>query len=239
MKIKKVGSMSIVLVVFLLVGLVLSVIGIVQFKQHIDFNKTMPETEAIITEIKSHRSYSNGKSKKYHDVYISYRTEDGDKEKAKLNYYTSSMNEGDVVKIHYNPDRPGEIKTKKYTTEIVMVLIGVVFTALGVGFTVGAVKKSNRKKFLKKEGIVSQALITGYDFDTSLEVNGNNPLMLICEIKDEYTGAVHRYYSESSFDDLTLYINSYVTVYVNPSDPDEGYVDLDSLTENVQLKEGI
>lgn len=235
MKFKKNNVLGILSVVFASIGVLMMLISAVIFFNHYRFNKTTPETEAVIEEIKTsvHRR-SNGKRRTDHDVYVSYVVDDKSYYR-ELGYYNSGMREGDTVYVHYDPADPNKIKTNSYIGEIVVFPMGVFFAGMGGIFAAFEIKKSKRKKFLIQNGIRTLATVTDIVTDTSTTVNGRHPNMIRCEIVDDYTGQIRSYTSDSSFNDYSVYLGMPVNIYVNPTDPNEAYVDTQSLVEQSMI----
>ena len=232
MKFRKNNIWVMLSVVFGGIGILMSLISAVIFVDHYHFNKSTPEVSAVIEEIKTTtRRKSDGKRTTDHDVYVSY-TVDGTEYYNELGYYSSGMHEGDTISVHYSPENPDKIKTNSYVGELIVFPMGVLFAGIGAAFCAVEIKRSKKRKFLIENGIRTLATVTEVLTDYSTTVNGKHPDMIKCEVVDEYTGQIHSYTSESSFNDCSVYKGMPVNIYVNPSNPEEAYVDIESLVEN-------
>ncbi len=227
MKFKPNNIMGMIGGVFLGIGVFLGVVAGGTFAVHNSFTKNNPSTNAIIEDIRR----DSGGSSSDNDVFVKYEV--GEKEYYnELGYYSSTMREGDLVKIYYKSDNPDIIQADTYLGEIITGSMGLLFGAIGLIFLVIFNKQRKRLKNLFENGIRAEALVTGVLLDRTTTVNGRHPFYLTCQITNTVTGVVNTYNSESTFSDLTPYIGQTVTVYTNPSDTKDAYVDIKSLVEN-------
>lgn len=222
MKFKKNNASEVIGILFTVMGLALIIGAVCSFITGISFNSKMPETTAIITDIVRH--------KKSHTVWIEY-TVDGNTYEKSLGYYSSSMNIGDEVKIHYDPSNPSRFKKVGYIHNIIIIFFGDIFGGIGIWFAAKSIKDKKRKKFLIDNGTVVYATIKEVMKDRSTKVNGRHPYMIRCEVYDQYSQQILSYTSESCFNDLYSFIGADVKVYVDPASPSNAYVDIQSLVE--------
>lgn len=228
MKIKHTGISFIIFgAVFLSVGLLTIGIGIGMFASYQSFKRTAVETDAIITDIDVYRRSSGGESKTSRIVWIRYGF-DGEEYENTLGYYSSGMRKGDSVKIYVNPDNPSDIKANSILAEIILILMGLPFSAVGGGFIISSVKKSILKKSLLTDGEQMSGIITNVYPDTSIKINGRNPFKADCKVVDPYSGETYLYSSEGVMNDISCLVGASVTVYVDRGDRSRYYVDIES-----------
>lgn len=213
--------------IFLGIGLLMSVIGGIVFAGHTSFNQNNPSANAIIKEI----HISRGSRNTTHHVYVSYEVGNSEYYN-ELGYYRSGMHKGDLIEIHYLESNPNVIKTSEYVVEMIVIPMGLVFAVPGAVLIGISAKKKKRIKNLIANGIRADAVITDIQTDRTTTVNGRHPIYLTCQITNEVTGITTTYKSESTFDSLEQYIGHTVTVYANPADTSDAYVDLDSLVND-------
>lgn len=226
---KKVGSASsIVGWSFFIIGVVFAAIGVMMHVHNTNFKENALTTNGTIIDI---RTYTDSDGDTSHDVFVEYYV-DGVLYDGELNYYTSSMEEGDSVKIYYDPNNPGDFIGEDSTVGlIIFVIIGSVFALIGIGFVASAIiTKSKRKRVLGYNFIV-QANISGFNFNKNVTINGVHPYILTATIISPYDGLIYTFKSESIMTDLTPILQAYniktVPVYVNPQNYKEYYVDID------------
>lgn len=118
--------------IFFLFCLMLLGIGVyVQFIQ----TKNYIETEAVITRIETvHR-----KGKRSHDVYIQFTVDDQSYE-GRSNVYKASFNEGDTVKVYYDPDDPSHFRVDAGILGWVFIAVAAVFVVVSAKLLFGKPK---------------------------------------------------------------------------------------------------
>lgn len=227
--IKKVSPVGIIGWVFLIFGVLFSVFGAFSYVSEQDFKKTALTTNGTIYDIVS---YSDSDGDTSYDVYVEFYV-DGQLYNGKLNYYYSSMDEGDSLTIYYNPEDPSDFVGDGSSTGLILfVVLGGIFGLVGVGMiTSQVIKKTKRKKVMAFNNII-QANITSFDINNNVTVNGRHPYILIATVMSPYDGLIYTFKSDSIWNDMTPLFQNYnittVPVYVNPQNYKEYYVDIDS-----------
>jgi hypothetical protein len=105
--------------------------------------------------------------------------------------------------------------------------MGLIFFVVGMAFLIRMIKAGMKAKKLVQNGSRIYAKITGVCADTSIVINGRNPFYAICEYEDPYTLEKKTFKSKSFDTDLNRAIGTTVTVYVDQTNRDLYYVDLD------------
>lgn len=232
MKVKKTNGFMVMFgSIFLIVGLITILSGIGMFVSFLSFKSTAVETQAVITDIETSKTRSNGKTNISHTVFIAY-TFEGMQYDNMLGYYSSGMREGQAIKIYVDPESPTNIRSNSLMAEILMIVVGLPFTILGMGFVVSTVRKAKVKKKLVRDGEKMIGFITGVVLDRSLRINGKHPYKAEVEVIDPMTGEKYLYSSEGILQDITWLTGESVTVYVDAADKSRYYVDIVAAMEN-------
>lgn len=116
-----------------LIGIGLIVLAVLAFNESKKREqRCTEEILAIISRIDSYSIRRNGRRRTEHDVYIEYTYADKMYE-TELKHYTSTMDEGDTVKIYVNPSNPEEIyhKSSSIAACIILIILGIVFFVSG------------------------------------------------------------------------------------------------------------
>lgn len=232
MKVKKTNGFMVMLgSIFLIVGLITMLSGIGMFVSFLSFKSTAVETQAVITDIETAKTRNNGKTNISHTVFIAY-TFEGMQYDNMLGYYSSGMREGQEIKIYVDPESPTNIRSNSLMAEILMIVMGLPFTILGMGFVVSTVRKAAAKKKLMRDGEKMIGFITGVVLDRSLQINGKHPYKAEVEVIDPMTGEKYLYSSEGILQNITWLTGESVTVYVDAADKSRYYVDIVAAMEN-------
>lgn len=226
---KKVASFPLILgIAFFIAGMIFVSVGVAVHISDANFKESALTTTGTIIDI---RSSTDSDGDTDYDVVVEFIVK-GQRYSGKLNYYFSSMDEGDTLTIYYNPDNPNDFMGENSVTGlIILIIFGGVFALIGLGFVIsGFMSKAKRKRVLGYNFII-KANISSFDLNTRLTVNGKHPYILTATIMSPYDGLMYTFKSDSIWTDLTLIIENYniktVPVYVNPQNYKEYYVDLD------------
>lgn len=116
-----------------------------------------------------------------------------------------------------------------WVAPVVLASVGIPFFMVGLGFVIAVKVMDKKKNRLLQHGKKIYAEVTGSQIVYQVAVNGRHPNRLECRYTDEFTGDVFLYSSRNIFGDTYPYVGQQVAVYVNPDDPADYYVDVDSL----------
>lgn len=224
-------------VFFLLVGSGLIVGGVVIRNYSNEFFKSANSTTATIDRIERYRD-SDGESE--YDVFVSYEAEGQYFDDIELDFYSSSMYQGQQLTVYYQSTRPNIIRTKVDTFFIFAMLIGMggLFAFIGLILSIiGFVIKP--KQELKTTGICYNATVTDIIEQKNVTVNGQHPYCVDCLAHNHHTGQQMLFRSKSILDDSMLHNLTTVPVYVDPKNPKKYYVDVDGAIEELKQKENI
>ncbi|MGN0667041.1 MAG: DUF3592 domain-containing protein [Huintestinicola sp.] len=133
--------------IFMLFGAAFSIMAVVMILIAVsntvkwnDFRKTAVATDARITNIQVSRQHTGKKTKVYHDVYITYEYNDEEYDDM-LSYYSSGMNEGDIVTIYVDPEDPRKNMSDPGIILIISAVMFIVFGGIGASFFVYEIRR--------------------------------------------------------------------------------------------------
>ena len=221
---------------FTFIGLITLGLGVWLYINTQSFKENAKQTEARIIDIQS--EYRNEDID--YNVYVTFNV-DGKIYYGELNYYTSSMNIGDQVKIYYDPDNPNNFRSNNFEIGIIIAgIIGFAFTAIGLIFLIINIRKSMVQKRVIKYNYLIEADIKNVELKSNISINGRHPYILIATAISPKNGMLHIFESEYFFEDIkyNLQANNIrkVLVYVNPNNYDKYYVNIDTLKSNYGIK---
>jgi len=222
---------KVIMTVFILIGLIFIISGVLIFKASENFKKNGIETTAVITDIVRYNDESS--------VYIKYIVNDKEYNQ-KLNYYTSNMHIGQTLKIYYDSDNPNRIQSTGGTVVLVAVFggIGGVFFLIGIIVLGVNVRRKKLNKRLVENGRKIYADLYEIVINGSYRVNRRHPYNITCKWQDKSSGILYLFKSENIwFDPSSIIEEKNITklpVYVDENDFKKYYVEIDSIVEKVQ-----
>lgn len=218
--------------VFLFVGIVLSGAGIFISIAGQRFRERAEEITAVITDISAYRD-SDGDL--HHDVLVEYTVGGKLYEGVELNYYSSSMRDGQEITVLCDPDDPMHIQSEKGQIFLCVLLtgMGILFVVIGLIPIVVIRQKAVRKKKLRETGRRLYAAVEEIVQNTSYSVNGRHPYLIYCIYRDDYADKVYRFRSGNVWTDpaSVLHPEDLIPVYVDERDYQHYYVDAESVLE--------
>lgn len=192
--------------VFAFVGITLIISSFKIGKVASSFMETAKETTGTIVMIADN---VNNDGEVYHNVVVEYKVK-GRTYKEKSNYYSSSMREGQSIKIYYDPDNPRNIQTggdKASSLAFwIMFFMGAVFTCVGVVPLLSGILKKSNTAALKKNGELEYCKIISIDQDTTVSVNGRYSDRITFERTNPDTGESGTYRSQRIWEDVYQYV---------------------------------
>lgn len=147
-----------------------------------------------------------------------------------------SVNE--PVTVFYDPRQPYKAVLNSsgslWGASIVLFVLGVAFTAPGIGFFVWRGASDRKNAWLHRNGRRIQAEITGVKRDTALTVNGKNPYRILCEWLDPESNETHVFQSGHIWYDPANYLmGRTLEVLVDPNNPHRYTVETSFLPKRV------
>lgn len=229
---KKKSGVILVFSIFLIVGIVFVAVGIGVLYSGIRFRKNAVETRAVITDIQTHRSGDDT----HHSVWVEYEYDGKVYKDVRLNEYNSGMYTGKEITILVDPKNPQKASTEYGLIFAggVFLLMGVIFSCVGIIPIIVGIKRSSLQKQLIAGGRSIFAKVESITHNTSYRVNGRSPYVVYCTYQDEYKGVVYRFKSDNIWQNPEYFLQpgSDVRVYVNGEDYSKYYVDVESMIEN-------
>ena len=223
--------------IFAVVGLVLLAVGVVLTARR------PPEedriyTQATIVSIEQrygHDSFNSNRNSE-HLVIVEYEV-DGQRYAEKLDYYSSSMREGDAVQIYTVPGRPDEPRSKAGDTMLTALLCGLggLFALVGLILVIRQTLRRSRDARLKETGqrVYADYVQTKYLY--LLRINGRSPYVIECSWTDRETQKTYRFQSEYLFDDPKPALERKgvrtIPVYIDPARPERYAMDLSGILD--------
>lgn len=164
-----------------------------------------------------------------HKVYVTYTFEGRTYERVRLNLYTSGMHIGKEITLLCDPQNPSRIRSESgiYIASVILLVMGCVFFCVGFIPLIFIIKKKINHKKLLTDGRVLYATVERIDINRNYWVNGQNPYIIYCTWKDEYTNVLHHFRSENLWTDpsIVFQVGSQINVYVDANDFGKYYVD--------------
>jgi hypothetical protein len=140
---------------------------------------------------------------------------------------------GAHVRLLYDPAHPEQARidsfTERWLAQLVLLLVGVVFTPVGLALVVARIRAAVLRRWLVRHGTRVQARFGGVERDASLRVNGRNPWRIACEWTDPTSHKAYMFRSESVWFDPAPFVHGDLEVWINPADPTQHFVDLSFL----------
>lgn len=216
--------------IFFIIGLVFAIIGGVRYADHKSFMKTAETTWAEVTDIDEDVYYRKGRRRTSHYAWVEYIVDDIIYNQ-KLDTYNSSMYIGADIEVYYDPADPSNVRTGSKAFEIVFVSMGGGFMVLGGVFLIIVIAKNKKVKYLKQNGEVLMGTIVNITQNMAVRINGRHPFKAEVEVKNPFDSEIYLYSSENINADISQFIGSQVTVYVDKTKKSKYYVDMNELFE--------
>jgi uncharacterized protein DUF3592 len=171
----------------------------------------------------SSSSGNQGPSWSYYP-HIRFQTTDGQK----IDFVSStgsnppSYSVNEPVNVLYDPQQPYTASLNSFGSlwgaTIVLVILGVAFTAPGIGWFLWKSVSDRKNAWLQQNGRRIQAEITRVELDRSLTVNGANPYRIQCQWLDPERNEMHVFHSSHIWYNPTNYITGKtLEVLVDPN----------------------
>lgn len=228
---KKNNVATIIFSIFTAVGIVFILAAAFIWGNEMQFRRSAVEVTGEIVDIVTGYEYRNSSRDRRisHEVYVTYTFEGETYERVRLNEYSSSMYKGKSITLLCDPKNPGRVKTEfgAYLALFLVGGIGILFSCIGIIPLIIFHRKKVQKKRLLANGRVLHATVERIDINRALSVNGQNPYVIYCTWKDEYTDVLYRFKSENLWTDPGHVFNegSEIAVYVDGKDYSKYYVD--------------
>lgn len=203
---------------FLGVGVLLFIVAFICAVFSWNTKRDAEEVAGIITDI--------GNS----NVTVSYSL-NGQQYDTTINEYSSSMAEGEKIRLYVNRENPHKVRTGEllYLSTFIFCIVGVPFVVMGIVFLLVVVRRKKKQQYLMQNGRKIFAEVTGGSRNYHYDVNGKHPWKLECKYDDPSTGAVYLFASGNIWTDPQFYVGQQIAVYVEGENYKKYYVDVESL----------
>lgn len=215
--------------IFLVIGLGLLIGSYFTIQHTRHFLATAVPVPGVVVENVYRESSSNnnqGPSWSYYP-HVRFRTNNGQEIDFVSNTGSSppSYSVNERVTVLYDPQQPYKASINSFGSlwlaSMVLVILGVVFTAPGVGLMIWKSAADKKSAWLRQNGRRIQADITGVELNTSLTVNGVNPYRITCQWLDPARNEMHVFHSSNIWYDPATFVEGKKTleVMVDPNNP--------------------
>lgn len=218
-------TISIVGILFLLIGIVLLIVGGAVTATRVPESQRV-YVPATIVRIDSYRD-SDGDTE--HDVYISYEAE-GQQFEREVNFYSSSYYEGKVIEVYYEAGNPGKINVKggDLVMQIALFAAGVVFGL--VGFLLLKSNRSGSRKLMESGTLIQTEYV---ETRSGIMVNNRPTYYIVSRWNDYESGKEYSFKSTVLWQDPSYALAQQgirsIPVYIKPGNPKQYYMDLNGV----------
>lgn len=221
--------------IFLIVALALMVGGTATLINAISQKNNYVKISTRISDV---NRYVDDEGEVKYNVYVDYTFEGKEYEDVKLGSYSSRMEEGQVKYVFCNKNNPRKIVSNKnslFIAPIALMAFGLIFMAVSIIPLIKHYKRKNMHENVKESGTKIKCYITEVELDTSYKVN-DEYVNEIIHCKSVDSSQTQLYKSEPFKKGSGLKVNDIVYVYVNSSNSEEYWVDLNSYTGEQYLQ---
>ncbi|WEJ73075.1 hypothetical protein [Pseudomonas sp. PSE14] len=121
-------------------------------------------------------------------------------------------------------------RTQEAMSVAVLVILGVVFLAIGGGIILAGRWKAARIAYLQQNGVLVSADFQSVEINQSVSVNGRNPYVIVCQWLNKETSELHLFESDNIWFDPSDYIErDTIEVLVDRGNPSKYHVDISFL----------
>lgn len=180
------------------VGIAMLIGGIFVYRSNQQFLQSSLKSTGTITGLDLKQSSD---SSSYYPV-VQFRT----LENQIINFTSSvgsnpaSYQVGETVEVNYNPTNPTSAKINDFTSNWLGVLalgfIGAIFTFSGGIFLSNIIRFNRKKKWLLQYGKKISSEFKKVEINTSFQVNGSHPCIIVSQWQDPETQTIYIFESE-------------------------------------------
>lgn len=227
---KKDRFLTIFFTIFAVIGIGLLISAVLVFANGMRFRQSAVKVTGEIVDIMiGYNGYSGRHRDIEHEVFVTYTFEGETYERVLLQEYNSNMYVGKSITLFCDPKNPRKIRTETgfYLAVILLGGMGLTFSSVGIIPMLFTAKKKQKRKRLLANGRILHATVERVDWNTNITVNGQNPYVIYCSWKDEYTDVLYRFKSDNLWTDPSFIFDSgsEINVYVDGKDFSKYYVD--------------
>ena len=121
-----------------------------------------------------------------------------------------AYSEGQKIPILYDPKAPENAKIKSFFAiwfgPLLVTILGLIFSAIGISSWIYLFKKAQNIAFLQKNGKKIKAKFKSVDLNSAIEVNDENPFVVVCQWQNPEDEKIYLFKSENIWYDPTEYV---------------------------------
>ena len=143
---------------------------------------------------------------------------------------------GEAVQVFYQADDPYDAKIDGFFSlwggAVIVGTLGAIFFCVGVAIVLVPLFSRRKHGRLRSTGRPVVTKVISLREDTSVTMSGRHPYRIVTQWQNPVTTKVHVFDSESLWFDPSEYMaNRDITVYIDPNDPDDYWMDTTFLPE--------
>jgi hypothetical protein len=216
------GFFTLFAIVFLLVGVgLLIAVGFVT-ANGLEKASSGSRVEGIVVEANDNQK-----------PIVEFRTRDGQRLRVEgsISASPTPYRVGERIGVFYDPANPSDALIDSFIERWFLTLLlggfATVFTAIGLGFTVAALRRRSRRIRLIKTGQRFDGHIVGFEQNRFTKINGRRPWQVLVTWTDAQ-GMAHSTHSEMQREDPAQRFKTgeRVTVIADAGNPNDSWVDL-------------
>ena len=227
------GNPSLLLsAILFFVGIAMLIGGIFVYRSNQQFLQSSLKSTGTVTGLDLKQSTD---SSSYYPV-VQFRT----LENQVINFTSSagsnpaSYQVGETVEVNYNPTNPTSAKINDFMSNgfsvLILGFIGTVFTYSGGIFLSNIIRFRRKKKWLLQYGKRVSSEFKKVEINTSFQVNGSHPYMIVSQWQDPETQTIYIFESENIWYNPEKFVtNKNIDVLVDSKNYKKYYMDINFL----------
>ncbi len=211
--------------IFALVGTIFIIVGIMANVKSSQFKEYAVEVNGVIEDIviEEHTDETD------YDVYVSYEYDGVYYEDIHIDFYSSSMYEGQEIDLLIDPDNPTDIHSSDGDLFFTLMFVGLggLFALIGYIILIVSILNKKKKARLLESGQHIYGEIESMEQDYSITINGRHPFRIYCKYKNPTDGYIYKFKSDTlDFNPWDSYkAGDSIDIYVDPDNFKKYYVD--------------
>jgi hypothetical protein len=234
---ERMKSLKVIGVVFLPVGLICLVIAAFCSISTANLIRTGECTQGKVIGLNKTMSASadDGPDSFVYHCVVQFATKDNNQVtgQSKTGSYPANHQIGDSVRLYYEPSHPQDFKLDDYFEMwgigTIFGGIGLIFAGLGGTFLCTSLAKERKISWLRANGKRLEARLNGVELKHNISINETNPFVVKCKYKDPINGVESEFVSDYVYSDPTPFLQSTVSILVDPNNIKRYHVDLSYL----------
>lgn len=212
--------------IFAIAGIGMLLLGGYLLRQGTDAQQNGKKVSALITKVTSQRDSDGDVT---HTAYATYTYNNKIYSDIRLSSWSANMKKGNSITVYINPNSPYSpyVPSVDYLLSGLMFFMGTIFSLIGFGKIISALKENKRMQKVYGNGIRIQANVDDIETDYLVSVNNMYPFVIHCSYTDSYTNETYKFVSSQFWDDpeMVFPLDSEIDVIVDPDDYSNYYVD--------------